>query len=62
VNSVTGIIATVAGNGTSGYGGDGLVATNASVELDGLPASLSMLLAISTSPTPPTSASAGLML
>ena len=35
VNSVTGIIATVAGNGTSGYGGDGLVATNASIELDG---------------------------
>ncbi len=35
VSVVTGTITTIAGDGTSGYGGDGLAATNASVELNG---------------------------
>jgi len=35
VSASTGIINTIAGNGTAGYGGDGLVATAASVELNG---------------------------
>jgi len=34
VAAATGIITTVVGNGTAGYGGDGLAATSASVELD----------------------------
>jgi hypothetical protein len=35
ISASTGIISTIAGNGTAGYGGDGLVATAASVELNG---------------------------
>ena len=34
VDAVTGIITTVAGNGTAGYGGDGLAATSPKVELN----------------------------
>lgn len=35
ITASTGIITTIAGNGTAGYGGDGLLATNSAVELSG---------------------------
>ena len=35
ITAATGIITTIAGNGTAGYAGDGLLATNPAVELNG---------------------------
>jgi hypothetical protein len=35
ISASTGIISTIAGNGTAGYGGDGLAATDAAVEFNG---------------------------
>ena len=51
-----GTIETLAGNGTTGFNGDGGPALNAALNQPALPASTPR--AISTSPTPPTTASA----